>query len=379
MGFWRNLSGWQKASLAGAVGLVALALTLFFFDSALSARALPYRATAENETTRLGEFFQLTRLFGKADVLLLLGLLLGLAGWRRFFLRLALSLIVVGLLVHPLKALSGRERPDGSDRRSFPSGDAATAFVLPGALAVHPVLATAGTVAATGASVSRVFFQKHYPSDICTGAAVGLLAAVIGGVFFRLRRRWLPLLFRIVPRWLLRRDPYSAEEGRLSAARNWGWLPTQNMFLWATGIFLAAELLNALVDGHHRHIVQFLAWFGPVLALYICHCRLRPRYGRRIPAGGAFTHLTGAPFYFMIKRALAFSGVLGAALLILPWFLDASGMRLPAVSAGLLLMAYAWLTRRDWRSRRFAAVAADSAALLYIVQLYAAGYLLGIL
>lgn len=75
-----------------------------------------------------------------------------------------------------LKLATGRERPDGSNARSFPSGHAAgTACVAAivwdrwGPEAGIPVAALAGFTA-----LSRITLGKHYPSDVIAGAALGL-------------------------------------------------------------------------------------------------------------------------------------------------------------------------------------------------------------
>ena len=76
--------------------------------------------------------------------------------------------------------LSVRERrPDGSDRRSFPSGHAARAFA--GAELVRSEYGWGwglGAYAlATGVGVLRVTGDHHYAHDVVAGAAIGVLAA----------------------------------------------------------------------------------------------------------------------------------------------------------------------------------------------------------
>lgn len=343
MSVWGLLTRGRRGILIACAALLCLALVALLFDERLSAAAIVFKHDAGNETLRLGEFFQVTRIFGVADTVVFLGLLLGLAGWRRFFLRLMLSLLVVAALVHPVKILTQRHRPDQTNYHSFPSGDSATAFTLPVAFMGHPLLAAGSALAATGAATSRVFYAKHYPSDVLTGAAVGLLAGLIG--------RWL--------------------------ARRIRWLPSQNLLLWATVLFLAGELLNALIDGHHRHIVQFIAFYGPALALLIAHNRLKLRFGRS--AERWKNARPGADFYYFIRRALTCSTILGGLMIVLPWLADAPGLRAPALSAGLLLIVFACLSARSLRGGRWKLAAADGASLLYIIQAYALGYLLGIL
>ncbi len=86
--------------------------------------------------------------------------------------------ILNGAMTLPLKVAVGRERPDGSSRRSFPSGHASTAFatatVLQGRYgwkAGAPSYLVASYVAA-----SRMNAAKHYLSDVVFGATLGILA-----------------------------------------------------------------------------------------------------------------------------------------------------------------------------------------------------------
>jgi hypothetical protein len=81
-------------------------------------------------------------------------------------------------LTFALKFATGRERPDGSNNRSFPSGHAscsfATATVLQrryGWVAGVPAYALAGYIA-----TSRLNEGRHYLSDVVFGAALGIMA-----------------------------------------------------------------------------------------------------------------------------------------------------------------------------------------------------------
>jgi membrane-associated phospholipid phosphatase len=90
------------------------------------------------------------------------------------------------LVVQGVKLATRRERPDGSNNHSFPSGHTASAFATASVLDRHFGW-KAGVPAygfATFVAVSRMSANKHHMSDVIMGAAVGLAAghAVTVGV-----------------------------------------------------------------------------------------------------------------------------------------------------------------------------------------------------
>jgi membrane-associated phospholipid phosphatase len=87
--------------------------------------------------------------------------------------------IVTEGLVEALKFSVRRERPDGSNRQSFPSGHAAVTFA--GATVLERHLgwkrAALAYAIATYVAASRLHDNVHYLSDVAFGAAVGTIAA----------------------------------------------------------------------------------------------------------------------------------------------------------------------------------------------------------
>jgi hypothetical protein len=86
--------------------------------------------------------------------------------------------ILTEILVEPIKFATHRERPDGSNAQSFPSGHAAVTFAAATALERHlgwrkSFLAYA---IATYVAASRLHDNRHYLSDVAFGAAVGTIA-----------------------------------------------------------------------------------------------------------------------------------------------------------------------------------------------------------
>jgi len=88
---------------------------------------------------------------------------------------LALALGATTATVAALKATVNRERPDGSDDQSFPSGHSASSFAAATVLDRHygGVVRWIAYGAATFVAASRVIGDHHFVSDVVTGAVIG--------------------------------------------------------------------------------------------------------------------------------------------------------------------------------------------------------------
>jgi membrane-associated phospholipid phosphatase len=86
--------------------------------------------------------------------------------------------ILTTALVQPIKIAAQRERPDGSNSHSFPSGHAAITFAGATVLERHLGWRKAALAYALAAYVgaSRLHDNRHYLSDVAFGAAVGTIA-----------------------------------------------------------------------------------------------------------------------------------------------------------------------------------------------------------
>jgi|KBSSwiS6_1023812.scaffolds.fasta_scaffold06945_4 membrane-associated phospholipid phosphatase len=82
------------------------------------------------------------------------------------------------MLVQPVKFATRRERPDLSNRQSFPSGHAAVTFATAAVIERH--LGWRRSLVAYGiasyVAASRLHDNRHYLSDVVFGAAVGSIA-----------------------------------------------------------------------------------------------------------------------------------------------------------------------------------------------------------
>jgi len=113
--------------------------------------------------------------------------------------------------VYVVKKLAGVQRPDSSDRFSFPSGHTAQAFLA--ASIVHTEFrdksqwyGIGAYTIATSVAAFRMINNKHWESDVVAGAGFGILSAHLA--YLSHRNRW----------------------GRKSIGRDVSWMP-----LWSPG------------------------------------------------------------------------------------------------------------------------------------------------
>jgi len=86
--------------------------------------------------------------------------------------------VISELLVQPLKFATHRERPDGSNYQSFPSGHAAATFAAATVIERHLGWKKAALAygIASYVSASRLHDNVHNLSDVAFGAALGVIA-----------------------------------------------------------------------------------------------------------------------------------------------------------------------------------------------------------
>jgi hypothetical protein len=132
----------------------------------------------------------------------------GYSSWKRMITTDVLASCFMIAAVESLKSTSKVTRPDGSNRKSFPSGHTAIAFMT--ATMVHkeygltrsPWYSVGAYSVATTVAVSRIMNNKHWMSDVLVGAGVGVLSTEIGyylsELIFKERgivRNYLPIKF----------------------------------------------------------------------------------------------------------------------------------------------------------------------------------------
>lgn len=106
--------------------------------------------------------------------------------WPRFWASAAASAAIMAGLVNGIKYTASEMRPDGSTRNSWPSGHTATAFLA--ATILHkeygltrsPWYSVGAYTLATATGVMRVLNNRHWVSDVLSGAGIGILSVELG-------------------------------------------------------------------------------------------------------------------------------------------------------------------------------------------------------
>jgi membrane-associated phospholipid phosphatase len=98
--------------------------------------------------------------------------------FRAFSYDATQAVLVNGIYTELIKKAVSRTRPDGSDRLSFPSGHASSAFALATVAQQHYgfKVGVPSYVAASAIGLSRIERDKHYLSDVLAGATLGVIA-----------------------------------------------------------------------------------------------------------------------------------------------------------------------------------------------------------
>ena len=128
-----------------------------------------------------------TQFFGPVmTVGLKLGGVEGRSDWPRLMASAAMSYGIMAAFVNGIKYTAKEMRPDGSTANSWPSGHTATSFV--GATLLHkeygltrsPWYSVAGYGVATATGVMRVLNNRHWISDVMSGAGIGIMSTELG-------------------------------------------------------------------------------------------------------------------------------------------------------------------------------------------------------
>ena len=128
-----------------------------------------------------------TQFFGPVmTVGLKLGGYEGRSDWGRLLASAGMSYAIMAGFVNGIKYTAKEMRPDGSSANSWPSGHTATSFV--GATILHkeygltrsPWFSIAGYGVATATGIMRVLNNRHWISDVMSGAGIGIMSTELG-------------------------------------------------------------------------------------------------------------------------------------------------------------------------------------------------------
>jgi hypothetical protein len=110
----------------------------------------------------------------------------GRSDWGRLLGSSLMSYAIMAGFVNGIKYTASEMRPDGSTANSWPSGHTATSFV--GATILHkeygltrsPWFSVAGYGMATATGVMRILNNRHWISDVLSGAGIGIMSTELG-------------------------------------------------------------------------------------------------------------------------------------------------------------------------------------------------------
>ena len=109
----------------------------------------------------------------------------GRSDWGRMIASDALSMAIMAGVVQTIKHTTNVTRPDGTDNHSFPSGHTATAFMTATMLTkeyghISPWIGMGAYSFATATGLMRIANNKHWLSDVLTGAGIGIISTELG-------------------------------------------------------------------------------------------------------------------------------------------------------------------------------------------------------
>ncbi len=137
------------------------------------------------DTKVINEMLDLGNLYGSSTLSLAftsgmwgLAKVTGVSRGEAIFSDLVRAILLANVVVTPIKFLTQRQRPDGSNRLSFPSGHSANAFAMTAVLARRygPRLAMPLYVFTVMVPVARIDRNRHYFSDVVAGSILGTVA-----------------------------------------------------------------------------------------------------------------------------------------------------------------------------------------------------------
>jgi len=190
-----NKKFYQKPLFYFAAAIIMFILAFFLHKYDVEYKNwLQLHSYIDPKGSRLSSLFDLIKPYGNGLTAVFIATVIGGLKYRRIAFKIALSLIVMAVIVGVLKPTIHRERPNGKNFYSFPSGDAATATALFVTIAAEaPIMAPAVAIVPAVAFL-RNFDNWHWLSDVLAGIGFGLIAVGISMMFDLRRHRLVKLI-----------------------------------------------------------------------------------------------------------------------------------------------------------------------------------------
>lgn len=183
---------------AAGIMLLVAALIAHIWD-------IPYKNWIQQYTylktkgTIFRDFLEIITFLGKGGIVVILALIMGGIGKSKLCWRIIIAFLIMAAIVLPLKKIVHRERPNGTNHLSFPSGDTADATVLFVSLASYsPAMTPVAAVMIPAVGILRTYNNLHYLSDVLAGMAIGIMAV---GIAITIKPEKNKYLKKIKPRY----------------------------------------------------------------------------------------------------------------------------------------------------------------------------------
>jgi membrane-associated phospholipid phosphatase len=188
---WRGAGeAWQPSTLTYVVPAAAVVGLSSFADDQVQA---VFQGNDEDDAlAQAGEIYAIAYAGPVQVGLYMAGELLGDRQLSTTGKKTLASLLGTTAVIQPLKFLTNRRRPDGSDRQSFPSfTTGAVSSIIPSLYADYGVVpATVAAASAAFIGVSRIYGNKHHLSDVLAGYAIGIGWGILVETAHRHRPGW---------------------------------------------------------------------------------------------------------------------------------------------------------------------------------------------
>ncbi len=188
----------------------------------------------------------------------------GRSSWGKMLVADAFSAALMAATVNTMKYTVRLQRPDGSNRNSFPSGHTATAFLT--ATLMHkeygdryPWISISSYVLAAGVGGMRMLNNRHWMSDVLAGAGIGIIAGEFGYwfsdlIFPHTPRSYSRSAFSLYDEdspWFISvgagthvplRRTISLDDGRLWKLHSGGYVSLDGAWFWNKNFGIGAQL-----------------------------------------------------------------------------------------------------------------------------------------